>query len=312
MATNAGRIMTVRGPVDPGELGFTLAHEHVFLQMWDIAARFDYPIMLDDDEVMLEELVGGRNAGVTTLVELTLPDIGRSPARLRTMSERSGLHIVMGSGWYREPYYRDRERIERSSVGDLADGLLREISDGADGTGIRPGVIGEIGVHRNWVTPIEERVHRAAARAQVASGLSLITHSPMSRVGLDQLTILEAEGVDPGRVAIGHSDSYPHLDYHREILRRGAWVLFDNLVSGTPRYEDRRAALIRDLVERGYQDRLMLSQDVCTDPQLCFNGGPGYAGVPTVFLPRLRDLGVPEASITAMTVANPARFLAIR
>lgn len=189
--------------------------------------------------------------------------------------------------------------------------MLREIADGVDGTGVRPGVIGEIGVHRSWVTAMEERVHRAAARAQLKSGLPLITHSPLSPVGLDQLTILEAEGVDPARVAIGHSDSYLHLGYHLQILARGAWVMFDNIGSAYPNMEERRIRLLKELLDRGFADRLLLSQDVCTDVQLEFGGGSGYVGVPGRFLPALRGLGVPEEAITAMTVDNPRRFLAI-
>ena len=189
--------------------------------------------------------------------------------------------------------------------------MLREIADGVDGTGVRPGVIGEIGVHRSWVTAMEERVHRAAARAQLKSGLPLITHSPLSPVGLDQLTILEAEGVDPARVAIGHSDSYLHLGYHLQILARGAWVMFDNIGSAYPNMEERRIRLLKELLDRGFADRLLLSQDVCTDVQLKFGGASGYVGVPGRFLPALRGLGVPEEAITAMTVDNPRRFLAI-
>lgn len=310
-STSSGSVMTVRGPIRPEELGFTLAHEHVFIALWDLAARFDYPVLLDDEDVLARELGRARDAGVRSLVELTVPDMGRAPARLRAMSERTGLNIVMGCGWYRAPYYRTEDLIDRRSVGELAEQLLREIADGADGTGVRPGVIGEIGVHRSWVTSIEERVHRAAGRAQVASGLPLITHSPLSPVGLDQLTILEAEGVDPARVAIGHSDSYPHLRYHLDILARGAWVLFDNIGTAYPNLEERRLGLVRELVDRGYAHRLLLSQDVCTDSQLEFGGGPGYAGVPTRFVPALRAAGVPQEAISAMTVENPRRFLAI-
>jgi phosphotriesterase-related protein len=309
---HSGQVMTVLGPVDPESLEFTLPHEHMFIELWDLAARFDYPVLLDDDELIAEELTTAKAAGIRSVVELTVPDIGRAPARLRSLSQQTGLHVVMGSGWYREPYYRDRAWIERASVSELAERLISEIDGGAAGTDIRPGVIGEIGVHRSWVTPIEERVHRAAGRAQLASGLPLITHSPMSSVGLAQLEILEAEGVDPSRVAIGHADSYPHLQYHLEVLERGAWLMYDNIGGGSDRMEQRRVDLVRELIERGHVQRLLLSQDVCTNEQLRFNGGAGCAGVPTVFLPRLRSAGVTGQAIEALTRTNPQRFLTIR
>ena len=309
--TSDSYVMTVRGPVSPEAIGFTLPHEHIYIQLSEIHARFDYPFLLDDDEVLAEELGYFTASGGTTVVELTLADMGRDPERLRSISERTGLNIVMGSGWYRQPYYRPQDLLEKRPVRDLAESLVREIREGADGTGIRPGVIGEIGVHRGWVTPIEERAHRAAARAQVATGLPMITHSTSSQVAREQLTIFEDEGVDLTRVVVGHADSYPHLWYYLELIERGASLAFDNIGEQAGRLEERIAGLTRDLVDRGHADRIMLSQDICKHPQLRYHGGQGYAYVAERFLPRLRGMGIPESVIRQITEGNPRRWLTI-
>ena len=112
--------------------------------------------------------------------------------------------------------------LDRASVGELADRLVAEIESGVADTGIRPGIIGEIGTDKPWLSALEERVHRAAGRAARQTGLAITTHSVMSAVGLAQLQVFEDEGVDPARVVIGHADSYPSLDHYLEIIRRGA------------------------------------------------------------------------------------------
>ncbi len=182
-------------------------------------------------------------------------------------------------------------------------------------TGVRPGIIGEIGTDKPWLSAQEERVHRAAARAARRTGLALTTHAVLSPVGLDQLAVFEAEGADPTRVVIGHADSYPHLDHYLAIVERGASVEFDFLgMSFTPAErlgEGRVVELLCELLARGHVERVLLSQDVCHDSQLRHYGGNGYTYLATTFLPRLREAGVSDAEIETMTVANPRRLLTI-
>jgi phosphotriesterase-related protein len=221
----------------------------------------------------------------------------------------------MGCGWYRGAYYPAETLIDRRSVDDLADELVRETTDGVGDTGIRPGIIGEIGTDKPWVSALEERVHRAAARAARRTGLSITTHSILSAVGLEQLRILEDEGADPGRVVIGHADSYPHLGHYLAIVERGASVEFDFLgMSFTPAErhgEGRIVELLCELLARGHVEHVLLSQDVCHDSQLQRYGGNGYAYLARVFLPRLREAGVGDAEIETMTIANPRRLLTV-
>jgi phosphotriesterase-related protein len=308
-------VMTVRGPIDPAELGFTLPHEHTQTALWHIPNRWDYWELTKDEPLIVEELAGLRATGGTALVDLTLDGIGRDPAWLVRISAQTGLHIVMGAGWYRTAYYPVEALIDRRSTDELADAIERDIEVGVGDTGIRAGIIGEIGTDKPWVSAQEERVHRAAARAARRTGLSVTTHGVMSDVGLAQLRILEEEGMDPRRVVIGHADSYPHLEHYLEIIRRGASVEFDFLGMSFNAVEEHGEArvvdLLLELLHRGHADRVLLSQDVCHNSQLKRYRGNGYTYLQDTFLPGLRTRGVSEPEIEQMTVRNPRRVLTI-
>jgi len=307
--------MTVAGPVDPATLGVTLPHEHTAIALWHVPNRWDYWELTRDEPLIVEELGLFRAAGGATIVDLTLRGVGRDPAWLARVSAASGLHVVMGCGWYRGAYYPAEAQIDSRSVDDLAGELVREAGDGVGESGIRPGIIGEIGTDKPWVSALEERVHRAAARASRQSGLAITTHAVMSDVGVAQLRIFEEEGADPSRVVIGHADSYPSLDYYLAIVSRGASVEFDFLgMSFTPQErhgEGRIVELLCELLSRGHAERVLLSQDVCHNGQLKRYGGNGYVHLAETLLPRLRAAGASEAEIETLTVANPRRLLTV-
>jgi len=310
----APRVMTVSGPIPPERVGFTLPHEHTGISLWHIANRWDYWELTPDEPTLVEELADFRRRGGSTLVDLTLDGVGRDPERLRRLAARSGVQLVMGCGWYRGAYYPPEARIDRRTVDDLAGELVAEFQDGVRGTGVHPGIIGEIGVDKAWVSALEERVHRAAARAAVATGMAISTHGIMSAVGLAQLRIFEEEGVDPARVVIGHADSYPVLDHYLAILDRGANLEFDFIgqrFAIEEAAEPRLVELIVELLERGYGTQLLLSQDVCHNSQLRANGGFGYSYLQQHFLPTLRTAAVAEGEIAQMTIDNPRRILTV-
>jgi phosphotriesterase-related protein len=308
-------VQTVLGPVDTAAIGFTLPHEHTANALWQIPNRWDYWELTRDEPTIVAELGLFREAGGSGIVDLTLPGVGRDPAWLVQIAEATGLHVVMGCGWYRGAYYPAEALIDRRSVDDLADELVREATDGVGESGVRPGIIGEIGTDKPWVSALEERVHRAAARAARRTGLAISTHGVLSDVGLAQLRIFEEEGADPGRVVIGHADSYPSLDHYLAIVARSANVEFDFLgMSFTPQErhgEGRIIELLCELLARGHVDRVLLSQDVCHNSQLKRYDGHGYVYLAESFLPRLRAAGVSDGEIEAMTVANPRRILTV-
>jgi phosphotriesterase-related protein len=307
-----GQVQTVLGPVAPGDLGFTLPHEHTKCSLWWIESRWDYWELIGDEPRMNEELAAYKALGGGTLVDVTPIGIGRDLARLARLSQATGLHIVAGAGWYRQAYYPAEARIDRRSIDELADEIAQEFVDGP----VRPGIIGEIGTDKPWVTAQEERVFRAAARAALRTGASVTTHAVQSDVGLAQLTILEDEGLDPARIVIGHCDSHPRIEHWREIVRRGAHVEADFLgMSFTPLEragEPKVVELISTLLNEGFEKQILLSQDVCHDSQLASYGGNGYTYLQKSFLPRLVESGVNATTIKTITVENPARLLTLR
>ena len=145
--------------------------------------------------------------------------------------------------------------------------------------------------------------------------MAITTHGVQSAVGEAQLAIFLSEGVDPGRVVIGHADSWPDLDHFLAILDRGANLQFDFLGHRFDPVDEAReprvVELLVELLERGYTNQILLSQDVCHDSQLVAYGGNGYAYLAGVFLPRLRERGVDEATIEQLTVGNPRRLLTL-
>lgn len=305
-------VQTVLGPVDPGDLGVTLPHEHLWLDLYRAPARWDLNGVFNDIELITDEVQLFANAGGGCVVEVTLDGIGRSPSALVKISRASGVHVVMGCGWYRNPYYPAKDEIERRSVSDLADQLIGEIRNGVGDTGIRPGVIGELGCDKHWMSPAEERVHRAAALAHVSTGLPILTHS-IGDVGLWQLDVLESEGADLSRVAVGHADSYASLDYYRRILERGAYIEFDKIANPMAFFmpEQRLLEIIATLIEEGHLERILLSQDTCLRTELTTFGGRGYAFLLTDYVHRLRDsIGLTDEDIAELTSTNPQRFLA--
>jgi phosphotriesterase-related protein len=298
-------VMTVRGPIASTELGVTQPHEHVLIDLTRAPYVWGFDGLLNEPPLMGVELRAFADVGGDTVCDLTTADLGRDPAGLLAASQASGVNVVMSTGWYRSPYYP--EAIERTSTAELAAQMVREIEHGVGETGIRPGVIGEIGTDKAWIAGIEERVFRAAARAQAATGLGLMTHTPPGGAPA-QLEVLLDGGADPSRIAIGHSDLLLDLEYHQEIRRRGAFVSID-LIGYDFYPEDRRAEHVVRLIRSGHLDWILLSTDICFRSRLRAWGGPGYAQLREDFLPRLSRLGVSAEELRVLTVDNPRRFL---
>lgn len=308
----AGHVMTVAGPISPDDLGFTLMHEHLLTSFWHAHDRFDLAGMPEDDRYITDELVRLTGTGGRTLVDCTPVGINRDPVGIRDLAARTGVQVVMGCGWYRDSYYPAAAQIDRRHVDDLAAELVGEIRTGVGDTGIRPGIIGEIGTEKAWMSPTEERVHRAAGRAAAATGLTVMTHSFASDIGLWQLKVLREEGVDPTRVIIGHADSYRRQDYHRQLLEAGATIEFDTFMWYRPVLFEDAMDLICEYIEAGFRDQLLLSLDTCKAEHLTRFGGPGLTGIHDRVLPGLQQRGLTEADLAALFVTNPRRLLTVR
>jgi predicted metal-dependent phosphotriesterase family hydrolase len=300
-------VMTVLGPIDPGEMGFTQPHEHVLIDLFDMSGTYDG--ILEDRGLAAQEVRAFREAGGRTIVDTTAMGIGRDPVGLAEVARATGVNIVMGTGWYRERVY-PRVVLE-STARSLAEILIGELTEGVGDTGIRPGVIGELGTERYHITPAQERVFRAAAIAGLATGTTITTHcSHYGELAMEQLALLMGEGVPPQRIVIGHMGDRRGLDIERPVLATGAWLEIDHIGFAEYQTDDRRADHVAALVADGFTDQLLLSSDVCMRSHLHVHGGRGYDHLITAFLPKLRARGVTEGAITRMTVDNPRRAIA--
>lgn len=302
------RVVTVRGPIAPADLGTTLSHDHVLIDSFALWGGYEW--ILDDEAVAIAELKAYRGAGGGAIADPTNIGIGRDPAGLRRVSEASDVHILMGAGWYRERAYPDY--ISEEMPDALADRLVRELVDGVEGTDIRAGFIGEIGTERGSISPAQERVFRAAARAHARTGCPILTHTThFGELGIEQLDLLAEEGVDAKNVIISHLGDRIGIHWWRALAERGAFLNIDNLafISGYAPLEV-RADNVAAFIAEGFIDQLMLSNDICRVDQLQTFGGPGYGNVIENFYPMLRERGVSDEQIEVMTVANPARAFA--
>jgi predicted metal-dependent phosphotriesterase family hydrolase len=298
-------VMSVTGPVPAGQLGIVLPHEHVFI---DLVREYRGSGLLNDEHLACQELAALRAAGGGTLVDLTLDEIGRDPAALRRISEATGIRVVMGCGHYRDPYL-DRGWFDRTAVDAIAEELVRDIAEGVRGTGIRAGIIGEIGSDRGYISAAEERSFRAAARAHLQTGLTISTHAARWPVGTAQLSLLAEEGVDPRRVIVGHTDSVPDPGYHLALVRQGCYVSFDSIGTGSG-YAARRAVdYVLALVRAGFCEQILLSHDVCLRDHLRACGGCGYAYLLTDFLPMLTAAGLDAELVRSFVTDNPRAAL---
>ena len=365
-------VETVLGPVAADDLGPTLVHEHLRIDLWP---WFDAPeddatpaeravaaltvvddplvmeivranpfavrdnLVLDDVALAVAELGRFAAAGGRTVVDLTLDEIGRDPGMLRDVARRTGLNVVMGCGRYVARAHPmgladlPEEAIRDEIIRDLTEGVaVRDTEDLAvfgRGSGdespsggpgsterVRAGVIGEIGTS-DPIDPREARVLRAACAAQRETGTTLYVHlDPWGRAGHAVLDACEAAGVDLDRVVLAHLDaSLPDHAYHRSLAARGAWIGYDIWGDedayggrGMPTDDLRIAGVLVAHLD-GWEDRLLVSQDVCLKSQLRAFGGPGYDHLLVDVRPRLEAAGLDPLEVDALLVDNPRRAL---
>lgn len=337
-------VMTVLGPIDRAALGVTLTHEHLQLDLSGLfeppespsraylidsrVSRDLYPVLVEDpyqcrDNMLLDEphlaaseLVRYREAGGRTVVDLSTRTIGPYPTVLRDLARETGLNIVAGTGYYVErlhPAYVATVPYEA-----LRDEMRHDVEEGFFDTGIRAGILGELGTS-SPIRPEEEKVLRAAAAVQRDTGVGINVHLAIfSAEGLHVLDLLEKFGADLSRVALSHLDEHLDPAYHQAIAERGAFLSFDTFGSecefresgeAEPKDGERLEALGR-LLDAGYVGQILLAQDVCTKMQWRHYGGKGYDHILTGIIPRLRERGLPQGDIETMLVHNPARLLA--
>ncbi len=316
-----GEVQTVRGPVDASGLGRVLMHEHVFVRSTEVEQN--WPTGWDarvEVAKAVERLTELHQAGIGTIVDLTVVGLGRDLALVREVADQVELHIVAATGLYTYdalPHYFDLRTAAFSPEGldALEECFDHDSTEGIQGTGIRPGIL-KCATDEAGVTPGVERVLRAVAKVHRRTGLPISTHThAATKRGLDQQRIFLEEGVDLSRVIIGHSGDSTDLDYLEELLRAGSTLGMDrfgiDIYCPTPQ----RVETVAELCRRGWADQLVLSHDTSchidwlSDQLRSYQPNWNFLHISQDVIPALRQAGVTEEQLDAMLIEAPRRLL---
>ncbi len=342
------KLNTVRGVISAEEVDLICPHEHLFIdmtheavepqteaekeffygeiQMKDLGVLHRNPyilydnLLLQDVDLAVEETNCLADYGCNLLVDVTTVGVGRDMMKLKEFCKKSKLNVIAGTGLFVHDALP--EMYEHMTVRQIADWMINEIRNGHCDTGIKPGVIGEIGVSEK-IYPIEEKSIRAAAIASVETDLPIYLHTyPWNRVALDAVKMLIADGVKPENICICHLDVTFDDEYLRQALELGIYLEFDNLskefffepqegsFAGGPFETDvARVHKLKELIAEGYIDQLLLANDLCLKGSLHRYGGVGYDHAFRNFVPMMRLYGISEADIRKIVYDNPKRFL---
>ncbi|MBN8875846.1 MAG: hypothetical protein J0H67_23665 [Rhodospirillales bacterium] len=341
--TLRGQVQTVLGPIDPARLGRTLMHEHI---LWDIRPPPDRGAEVDQgpeidlctcwkinygqiraprnavlqcEATAAEEIGELRAAGGESVVELSCGGLAPDPEGLAGVSRKSGVHIVMGCGHYVHEY-QDPANAARQPE-DFAREMIAQVFEGAWGTSIRAGIIGEIGCQAPW-TDQEKRVMAGALLAQRETGAAVNVHPGRHPDQPQEIAdFVRAHGGDASRVIISHIDR-TIFDETRLLRLADSGVVIEFDLFGTEQSYYKladidmpndavRLRLIRTLIAHGHLERVVISHDICSRTRLTRFGGHGYGHIFSNVLPMMRRRGFDQAEIDAILVHNPRRLLTI-
>ena len=342
----SGKVQTVLGPIDPSKLGPTTTHEHLLI---DFRFMFREPseasaqhrahqeitlenrgwiaynhysnisnLWLVEEEVAINEVRMFKRAGGGTIVDATTIGIGRDPMGLARISRDAGVNVVMGAGFYVDAVHPDD--MDARTEDDLARTIIEDIEDGAAGTGVRAGIIGEVGC--TWpLTDNERKSLRASAIAQQETGAAILIHPGRDeRAPLEIIEVLAESGANVGRVIMGHLDrTVASFETLESLAATGCyleWDLFGNESSHYPLSDmdmpsdgQRMDVIKRVLDDLGRDDKVVLAQDICTRHRLVRYGGHGYGHIFENIVPRMLRRGFTPKQVRALTQDNAARVL---
>ena len=343
-----GKAMTVLGPVAADELGIVLPHEHLLAyaphvmtvpqeagkravyhapMSMEILSALKYGGMVNrencqflDAGAAIEEILAFRNAGGATVADVTSRGIGRDPAGLARIARVTGLNVIMGSSYYVEAVWPADWDMDARSEDDIARGIVDEICEGVGDTGVRPGIIGEVGC--SWpMTANERKVLRASARAQRLTGAPLMVHPGRDQgAPLEIIAVLKEAGADLRRTIMCHVDrTIDREPVLKELAETGCMIEYDlfgyegsyyawTLPLDMPN-DARRLRWLAWLIAEGHGNQILVSHDIYFKDKLVRYGGHGYAHILANVVPLMRRHGFTEETIHTILVENPKRVL---
>lgn len=303
-------IRTILKDVPPEALrnGATLFHEHLSLGRG--AAALAPNVAPLDIDTRVEELRAAGKDGVSCVVSGGTIDLGQNVEDVKTIALRSGIHVVLASGYYLKARYPPD--VATKTEDEIAEDLIRFAR------AERWGALGEIGMSPITMHPDERKVLRACCKVNVRTGLPIFTHMPHEGCrpcGREQLDVIESVGVNPRQVCIGHlADIHddPRAETHKALAKRGVFLGFDTVGRQTLGPPDSvKLRMLMEVLDAGYEDHVLLSSDLGgMIREFKVNYGAGWGTVTLIFVPKMRFAGIKAETIQKILVDNPRRFLA--
>lgn len=303
--TGGNMIKTVTGNIEASQLGNVFMHEHLYADLSGV--RHDEDSLMTNVEEITQELQAAVVDGIKTIVDVSCLGMGRNPQKLQEISKATGVNVIASTGYYLTSYYP--ETVATETDHEIADRFIADIENGMDGTDIKAGIIGEIATGKNEFTQDNKKVFRAAARAHRKTGVPITTHCSAGTMAYEQAMFLINEGVDRKKIIIGHLDLLDDKDALVNVLQTGVTIGFDTIGKNGYRSNETRVANLVYLLEQGYVNQIVLSEDISRKSYYQSHGGHGYGYLTQIFLPALRAEGVSEINIEQMLKKNPAAIL---
>jgi len=312
-------VESVNGPIDVEELGPTLIHEH--FRFRDEGAAMQWPHLYDEQDEIEKALADARGVmshGVKTVVDPNAMTGSRDAPFSKRVADETGVQIILATGIYT---YEHLPQVFLNRDEDaVADVFAYDIEQGIQGTEIKAAFLKTACDAPGMVSNVE-KLHRAAARASLRTGVPIMAHSqPSSGTGLEQVRVFKEEGVDLNKVQIAHTGDTDDLDYIEKLLDTGVWIGMDRYGLDLFLPTDKRNATVLALLERGYADRMFLSQDYCStldwfppevQEALKASEVPQWS-MTMLFesvIPELKERGMTDEQLETMMVDNPKRWL---
>lgn len=280
-------------------------HEHTTIDLSDVKNTED--CHLDVFNETLKEYRKLYKNGVRNIVDVTVYGMGRNIPFVQKIAEQSGINIICSTGFYQEEFYP--VQVFRETREQLAERMIREITEGIKGTSVNAEIIGEIGTSYNKWTETEKKVFEAVVIAHNETKKPITTHTSIGTLGHEQVDFFKKHQVDLNRVVIGHVDLTGDADYILKMLKEGVYVEFDTIGKESYMPDRTRAEMLKKIQDAGYIDHVFLSMDITRKSHLEYKGGPGYNFLLESFVPLLGEYGITDESIEKMLISNPQEFM---
>ncbi len=296
-------LITTLGPKRADDLGAILPHEHVFvdLRTWD-QPGYGQADAAHVVRLMAPEIERIRAAGITAIVEPSTVGVGRRADILLAVSRATNFPLVVPTGVYREPWLPPW--VREAQEADLRNWMIGELTGQIEATGVQAGWI-KVGASDDGLMESEAKVLRAAAGAAIGTGATIGSHTVRGHVARAQLDLIESVGASADCFVWIHAHQEPDIAIHHELAGRGAWIEYDGI--GEPGSDDRFLDLIRQGLDAGLAERLLLGMDRgWYDPAQPGGGTPKpFTYLSEQFLPRLAEAGTDDATIDQLMRRNP-------